>query len=384
MRRVLIDATFLDSVAGGVTQNALYLNKLFEENKNYVFFWLVRSNQSWWLGNINQSKIIETGISTNYLTWYYNYLEKINLVKIFILLFRNFERHSIKKANYQDFELFISIHQNPIIEEIDMYFVHDLQHLYFPENFTNKELKEREMRWKTITQESGIVMVESERVKDDLIKLWRIKEDKIVVYDTQVVEIKTNPECRDKIVDLIKLRYMVYPANGWKHKNHKILINAMKLVNSSSPGENLKLVLIGRFSNKLKRWINKNSNFNNVNILDYVSENEKNLIIKNSLFVIIPSLFESKSLVLKEANFFNKFTLVSKTLDTTNCHINSYCLIDPWSEKDIADKILMTCKTILQKSSIIDIEDGRSYVNNDFNIYLVLDELVRIKDNAHG
>ncbi len=161
--------------------------------------------------------------------------------------------------------------------------IHDVTHLIFPEFLPNKFAKiyAKIMIW-IATKKASQILTVSENTKKDLIKMFKVKPDKItVIYNGVGGEfVKKEKKEYSYLYDKYKIdknkKNIMYVGNLKPHKNlERLLIAFSKLENK----DNYNLILVGKA-------------FGNYNVLN---EKEESLGIKDS--VIKTGLVEQEELV---------------------------------------------------------------------------------------
>ncbi len=127
--------------------------------------------------------------------------------------------------------------------------LHDLQEHYYPQNFSWLQRKWRYFINASLLNKSLKVICESNYVKNDIIKIFNCSSFKIKILPSPPQNINFNITDNEIQIalekfNLIKKSYIIYPAQFWKHKNHKNLISAFNIINKKFP--NIKLVLTGK------------------------------------------------------------------------------------------------------------------------------------------
>ncbi len=110
--------------------------------------------------------------------------------------------------------------------------MHDLQDFHFPEYFSSQERIHRAINNKKSLEESSHIIVSFNHIKIDLLKYFRIDEDKVSVCPPPFAE---NWFVENSYADLdeVKKKYslsetfILYPAATWQHKNHLILLQSI-------------------------------------------------------------------------------------------------------------------------------------------------------------
>lgn len=124
--------------------------------------------------------------------------------------------------------------------------IFDLMHRYekFKEVCEHGEYKSREFHYNYVAKYAAGVLVDSEIGYQQVLECYNIDEKKLFVYRYKPPYYVTHYQLVDvsKKYNLPK-HYIFYPAQFWSHKNHKIIIEALKIVNNS--GHDLSAVFVG-------------------------------------------------------------------------------------------------------------------------------------------
>jgi len=105
-------------------------------------------------------------------------------------------------------------------------------------------------------------------------------------------------------VGLEKGKYLLYPANFWKHKNHEILLVAFDLARKQGLPDDIKLVCTGasgQHRDCLIRAADAIGLAKHVIMPGYLPTDELSILMHNSHALIFPSLYEGFGLPVIEA-----------------------------------------------------------------------------------
>lgn len=186
----------------------------------------------------------------------------------------------------------------------------DLQHEYYPEFFTKRKILERTSRIRFILKNSNDLVVSSKAVADDFKKFFKLRNDlKIHVFHfvSVIDNIKGASVEELRIKYNLPLRYYMISNQFYKHKNHKVLLNALAILNEKRVIINF--AFTGRLPDEthspylkvLRDIINKNNLYGQISFLGVIPRAEQLLIMKHSQAVIQPTLFEGWSTVIEDA-----------------------------------------------------------------------------------
>ena len=179
--------------------------------------------------------------------------------------------------------------------------IYDLQHEYFPENFSENQIIFRRQNYKYTALNSDYIIAISNYTKKTIVEKYNINLDKINVIYLDAV--KSNEDISNISIKLPK-QFIFYPAAPWPHKNHKFLVEVLNNLKNKFP--NLHLVFTGVTKNKkLKEeidvLINKYNLSDKVLFLGFVSDAKLCSIYKKADMLVFPSSFEGFGIPIIEA-----------------------------------------------------------------------------------
>ncbi|MEO0225043.1 MAG: glycosyltransferase family 1 protein [candidate division WOR-3 bacterium] len=253
---------------------------------------------------------------------------------------------------FKDIDIFlspaISAYPHFYMNKPFIFTLHDMQERYFPEFFT---FKERLIRWlnnRALAKTAWKIICESNYVKNDIIKFTGVDKNKIFVITSPPPAEFLNYHFNEERFQLIRKKYnlpekyIFYPAQAWFHKNHIRLVEAFKIVNEKHP--DIYLILTGsqqnNYHNLMKRINELNIN-HRVKHLGYVDYDELPYLYKMSLFLVMPSLFESVSIPIYEAFALGVAVCSSNVVALPEQVGDAGLLFDPYNVQDIAEKMLI-------------------------------------------
>lgn len=159
---------------------------------------------------------------------------------------------------------------------------------------------------------NNYIIVQTEWMKKIVSDMHKVKKDKIYVIPPSIknIDIKNvNNIKRDGEIMIF------YPSIPVKYKNHKVLLEAIKLLKKENKVNNLKLILTidksTKYSLDLYEYLVENNLQNEVKFIGKVSYKEVLEYYKASDIVVYPSYVETYGLPLIEAAQFKKNIIVS-------------------------------------------------------------------------
>lgn len=193
--------------------------------------------------------------------------------------------------NYNDM-VFIDLLNMPIVMPI-----HDLMHVYerghgFTEIEDNNTFIEREKMFGKICRSVVGVLVDSELGRQQVLKQYGQElSDKVYVLPYTVPKYILGNNKVD-IKSTIRDKYFFYPAQFWRHKNHKNLILAIHRLKQS--GLLVNMVFVGSPKNEYEnilKLIDELQLQEQITILGYVADEEMYSLYKNARALIMPTYF---------------------------------------------------------------------------------------------
>ncbi|MGY4383045.1 glycosyltransferase involved in cell wall biosynthesis [Pedobacter sp. UYP24] len=228
------------------------------------------------------------------------------------------------------------------------YWIPDFQELYYPEFFSKYELRFRNQSYlDLLNQRSNIVFSSVNASNDfDIFFPGNVNKKKVLNFASFIGEDYKALDVK-KLVDKFNIsdKYLIVSNQFWKHKNHKVVLEALKLL-KNQVGD-LQVVFTGKeydhrnpdFVNQLKTFIEESGITNMVKFLGFIDRDEQLALMDSSVAVIQPSLFEGWSTVIEDAKVLNHFVLVSD-IALHREQIKDNCLFfDPNDPVDLASKI---------------------------------------------
>lgn len=236
--------------------------------------------------------------------------------------------------------------------------MHDVQELYFPEYFAPEERAYRATYYLDYIKRSDKIVVSYQHVKNDLIKFFHVSEDKVHVILLDMHKLWFEKFKESDVVSLktfnLPNKFILYPANTWKHKNHLRLIEAVKFIRDVHK-ETISIVCTGHQNEHYITIIEKIKELgmqNQIFFLGSVNEQELFSLYRSCLGVVIPTTYEAGSFPLMESMILKVPVICSNVTSLPGTIGNDKFLFDPFSIEEIASKILelWNCNEFRQSS----------------------------------
>lgn len=240
------------------------------------------------------------------------------------LLKKIFPKRAIpkKKINYNIDVLFHpSEIQIPNSIKKHLYWIPDFQEVYLPHLFSENYLDYRKKSQQELLSNDKHILFSSTDACNDFEKLYPLAKPKKYVVNFSVFHpnyLDINiAELKDKY-QLPNIPYFFSPNQFWKHKNHIVVLKAVKEIKENY-NSNIQVLFSGKESDarnptyfeEIKQFVLENNLEDNIFFLGFIDRSEQLCFMKNALAVIQPSLFEGWSSVVEDAKAMNQKLIVS-------------------------------------------------------------------------
>ncbi len=196
----------------------------------------------------------------------------------------------------------------------------DFQEAYLPHLFTDEIIARRKKHQIMVAKDYDLVVLSSKDAQSHFKELYPDAKANTTVLEFAV----THPDFSAVSFNELKERYGINndyfftPNQFWAHKNHLVVLEAMRLIKQAG-GKVPLLLFSGKekdfrnvdYVNKLKAFVNENGLGDNVIFLGFMDRLEQLCIMQNAKAIIQPSLFEGWSTVVEDAKALGKHIIVS-------------------------------------------------------------------------
>lgn len=206
----------------------------------------------------------------------------------------------------------------------------DLQHKFFPQYFSKTKFFFREWRIKQIIKNASHLVLSSNDVYSHFRKFYNLNEHSNihVLRFTSIIEEVSFPLIEDLNRKYnLKSNYFIVSNQFWQHKNHITIFKAIKLLKDEHL--DCKVVFTGKMEDKknpefikeLKRMLIDLDIQDNAHFVGLINRDEQLCLMKNSMAVIQPSLFEGWSTVIEDAKAL-KCQIIASNLEVHKEQLN--------------------------------------------------------------
>lgn len=180
-------------------------------------------------------------------------------------------------------------------------YIPDFQEKYHPELFDQKNLKYRDQNSKRQVRNTLFFVATSDSVKKDLKKFYP--------GNYKVFSKPFSPVISEELLNLsgcdlknynLPQRYFLVSNQFWPHKSHITVFKALNLIHEHGFGD-IHVICTGKmdinsekdnYSRELLQWVKETGMDSHIHFLGYIPKKDQTEIMKRSVAVIQPSLFE--------------------------------------------------------------------------------------------
>lgn len=180
-------------------------------------------------------------------------------------------------------------------------YIYDLQHKHMPELFKKKELSKRDRYFRRMLSCYDFAFTQSYDTKNDLIKNYgEIANDVYVMYAyPHKIDTIDNTDLDIYSKYGIDLPFFMVCNQFWIHKNHRVVFDALEILYDKGI-KDVMVVCTGdtndyrdpRYFSNIKKHIDMLRCRDNIKILGYIDKEDQVCLLKHSISLIQPTLFE--------------------------------------------------------------------------------------------
>lgn len=201
-----------------------------------------------------------------------------------------------------------------------LYWIPDFQHLHLPEMYDSKQINSLSKKFKRGIKTATLIVLSSENAKRDLENFAPEYSSKarVMNFVAHIPEdfYKNDPQTILKKYNLPE-KFFYLPNQFWKHKNHSIVLEALKILKE----KNIRpfFVFTGNtndsrnpsFFAELMRKISEYNLREQIAILGLIPHNDVYRLMRQSICILNPSFFEGWSTTVEEAKSVGKRLILS-------------------------------------------------------------------------
>ncbi|OGV29484.1 MAG: hypothetical protein A3E88_00095 [Legionellales bacterium RIFCSPHIGHO2_12_FULL_35_11] len=245
--------------------------------------------------------------------------------------------------------------------------IYDLQYKTHPAFFDILDIANRDHAFTEACRLSTKLISISEYSRNSVLKHGKISPEKIQTIHLRMANRgDENYSPTTSLLESLELKpqqYLLYPANFWQHKNHEMLLTALKIAyHNKDLSEEIKLVCTGAPGQRQQWLINaavKMGLKSQVIFTGYLKNSDLTYLMQNCSGVIFPSLYEGFGLPILEAMRAGVPVACSNTTSLPEVAGNGAIFFDPRVPTQIANAMKTLVSDNNKRESLIQIGKER-------------------------
>lgn len=231
--------------------------------------------------------------------------------------------NKVKRLNI-DYIYPVNSYSYMLLKDKCIFWIPDFQHIHLPEMFSQSEIDSRNKVFEYMAKNHKNLILSSEDSFNDYKSLYPNETQNVYVLSFKSYIEDDIKDIDNAFINSIIKKYhlpdkfIFLPNQFWKHKNHITVFKAIDYI-VNNRNKDICLVCTGNTSDyrnkdhfyKLEEFIKTNKLENNIRILGFISRKDQLALMKASVAVIQPSLFEGWGTVVEDAKTLNKKIIMS-------------------------------------------------------------------------
>jgi glycosyltransferase involved in cell wall biosynthesis len=228
--------------------------------------------------------------------------------------------------------------------------LYDLQYKTYPEFFTPEDVAHRHRTFIEACRRAAAIAAISDYSRESAIHHGELNPENIRTIHLRMAQRITwdgsDAQGHRQLLGRLGLcsgRYLIFPANFWKHKNHEMLLTAFGIACRNGLPADFKLVCTGSPGER-QQWLIRAANTmelaDRVLFPGYLSNEELSVLMSNTCGTIFPSLYEGFGLPVIEAMAAGVPVACSNTTSLPEVAAGAAILFDPRVPTQIADAMI--------------------------------------------
>ena len=234
---------------------------------------------------------------------------------------------------------------------------YDLQVEAYPAFFSEAVRAERRQHFDQMAAKATRIAAISEFSRDVAIG-HGVAADRIVAIPIQLADHRQSSAVAGPPFQLEARRYLLYPANFWRHKNHELLFTAFAMARQQGLDPRIQLVCTGDGVDRLEHLCHLRDGLGLSSALllpGFVSNGELEALLQHCLALVFPSLYEGFGMPVIEAMARGIPVACSSTTALGEVAGDAALLFDPRNPQQICNAMLaMAACTPGQRQELVE------------------------------
>jgi glycosyltransferase involved in cell wall biosynthesis len=245
--------------------------------------------------------------------------------------------------------------------------IYDLQYKTYPQFFAPEDVAHRGRTFKEAVRRSTALAAISDYSRDVAIAEAKLDPAKIRTIHLHISQHSLRNAPRDESIlgrlQLVPNKYLIYPANFWKHKNHEMLLTAFGIARRSGLADDIRLVCSGAPGER-QQWLQQTARSlgleNHILFPGYLANAELQALVTKSAGMIFPSLYEGFGLPVIEAMATGVPVACSNVTSLPEVAGDAAILFDPRIPEQIAQAMISLAHDKKLTAGLIQAGDARA------------------------
>lgn len=278
----------------------------------------------------------------------------------------------IKLCLFDQVKTIYTSSNNPIYQLLKVTpinWIPDFQHKHYPQYFRKEQLESRNKSYGSTISSGMPFILSSNNAQDDCKKYYNTDKGCIFImhfvsYIEDIIKSIT-PELISNVLNEYNLgsrKYILVSNQFWQHKNHKVVFEMIVKAKQKKLLSEYKFVFTGEledFRNPehvqgLKSVIAENHLQKKIDILGFIDRQKQIILMKESILLIQPSLFEGWGTVVEDGKVLDKTMLLSDIPLHYEQKNDKCTLFKATNSDDLLDKLIK----LVEKVQPDDIDAG--------------------------
>lgn len=235
-----------------------------------------------------------------------------------------------------------------------VFWIPDFQERYLPNFFKEEEINDR-LNWQTAVSAEKNIIFSSNNALNDFNEFYPKSIINKHVFNFSSIIPQFDTVKIDAVLEKYNLAndlFFFSPNQFWEHKNHIIILKALKKLKASNDLD-FRVYFSGKehdyrnpdYFERLNQFVVDHKLQDNIRFLGFIDRQDQLCLMNHALAVIQPSLFEGWSTVVEDAKALNQNIIVSNLEVHKEQLGNCAFFFDPSDEQTLIDQL----KIVMQK-----------------------------------
>jgi glycosyltransferase involved in cell wall biosynthesis len=250
--------------------------------------------------------------------------------------------------------------------------IYDLQYKTYPQFFAPADVSQRDNTFKEAARRSSALAAISDYSRDAAIAEGKLDPARIKTIHLHISQHSLRNAPRDESIlarlHLTAGKYLIYPANFWRHKNHEMLLTAFGMAHGGGLADDIRLVCTGAPGER-QQWLQRSARElglgDHVLFPGYLANAELLALVTNSAGVVFPSLYEGFGLPVIEAMATGVPVACSNVTSLPEVAGDAAILFDPRIPEQIAEAMVSLVQDKELTTRLVRLGDARAALFSD-------------------